>query len=540
VLGNPPYIRAERVKYGEEMRDLWAHVWGQNSDTGLIFLYRALTEWLEPGGFLGMVVSGGYANSEAAAKVWSLLQPGGQAALRHVVWLEFAGKLWEPNVIPMLLVVERTEAAPDDEIMLHVPAEWPGSDAPHVVRYADFWDKRVSPNGANPLSLWGNYLLPLLTAEDVPILRRLYPEGQNFVRLGEIVKWTYGIQRGGVELTSEPVGDKPIPVIAGRSLAVAWPGEPAGWVDLAAVEKRPYGKPSLWRGPVYPDKFIAVAKFGLAPFASVVEAQGRLAGLDTTTVAGTYDVRPEAAAAYLNSSLVRFYWAVRLRAGVLEGSSRATIYPRSLEGLPWPKNLTPTQEQALAADYNLLAGLAARAKDNPNEWLLAEAERRSAVGHLRLSDPRLGLTFAGGADEVKAGELRHEGNAINTEAAAFALFSNADAAEYVYRLLTLTLEEDMALKAADMQKLVVPADYAALMAEYRRRWAGFESVEQDFRAALVRMDATVYDAFGITEPEQAHISQRLNSFPLNRLQPRYPWQAVKPRPIKAYMADRFA
>ncbi|MDQ2798647.1 MAG: N-6 DNA methylase, partial [Armatimonadota bacterium] len=260
----------------------------------------------------------------------------------------------------------------------------------------------------------------------------------------------------------------------------------------------------------------------------------------TTTVAGTYDVQPEAAAAYLNSSLARYYWAVRLRAGVLEGSSRATIYPRSLEGLPWPKSLTPTQEQALAGDYNLLAGLAARAKDNPNEWLLAEAERRSAAGHLRLSDPRLGLTFAGGADEVKAGELRHEGNAINTEAVAFALFSNADAAEYVYRVLTLTMEEDMALKAADVQKLVVPADYAALMTEYRRRWAGFESVEQDFRAALARMDATVYDAFGITEPEQAHISQRLNSFPLNRLQPRYPWQAVKPRPIKAYMVDRFA
>lgn len=540
VLGNPPYIRAERVKYGEEMRDLWAHVWGQNSDTGLIFLYRALTEWLEPGGFLGMVVSGGYANSEASAKVWNLLHPGGQAALRHVVWLEFAGKLWEPNVIPMLLIIERKEALPDDEIALHVPAAWPGADAPNVVRYADFWDKRVSPNGTNPVSLWGNYLLPLLKAEDVPILRQVYPEGQKYARLGEVVKWTYGIQRGGVELTPEPVGERPLQVIAGRSLAVAWPGEPAGWVDMAAVEKRPYGKPSLWRGPIYPTKFLAVAKFGLAPFAAAVEAQSQLASLDTATVAGTYDVSPEAVAAYLNSKLVRFYWAAKLRAGVLEGSSRATIYPRSLDALPWPKDLTPEQEQALADGYDRLAGLAARAKNNPNEWLLAEAERRIAVGPLRMSDPRLGLTFAGGVVEARAGELRQEGDAIQTGLLTFAQFGDADAAEYVYRVLTLTAEEDALLKAADVQKLVVPGDYAALMQEYRGRWAAFGSVEQDFRAAMAQVDVAVYSAFDIDAPEQAYIAQRLASFPLNRLQPRYPWQAVKPRPIKAYTEDRFA
>src|SRR6185437_14298290 len=95
VLGNPPYIRAERVQYGALMREFWSQVWGQNADTGLVFLYRALTEWLEPGGFLGMVVSGGYANSEPAAKVWQLLHPGQKAALRKVVWLEFAKRMWD-------------------------------------------------------------------------------------------------------------------------------------------------------------------------------------------------------------------------------------------------------------------------------------------------------------------------------------------------------------------------------------------------------------------------------------------------------------
>lgn len=540
VLGNPPYIRAERVKYGGEMRELWAQVWGQNSDTGLIFLYRALTEWLEPDGFLGMVVSGGYANSEASAKVWNLLQPGGQASLRHVVWLEFAGKLWEPSVIPMLLIIERKEAQPDDEIQLHVPTVWPGGDAPNIVRYADFWDKRISPNGTSPVSLWGNYILPLLKADDVPILRQLYPDQRKYVRLGEVVKWTYGIQRGGVDLTSGPVGERPVPVIAGRSLAVAWPGEPAGWVDMAAVERRPNGKPSLWRGPGYPARFLAVAKFGLAPFAAVVEAQGRLAILDTATIAGTYDVAPEAVAAYLNSGLARFYWAIKLRAGVLEGSSRATMYPRSLDALPWPSHLSPEQEQALVDGYNGLAELAARAKDNPNEWLLAEAERRATVGRIKLSDPRLGLAFGGGTTEARVGELQVEGKAIKSGLLTFAEFADADVAALVFRIMTLASDEDALLKTSDVQKLVVPVDYVVLMQEYRQRWAAFDGVERDFRDAMSQLDVTVYSAFDIEAPEQAYIADRLASFPLDRLHPRYPWQTVRPRPIKAYMEDRFA
>ncbi|APB32328.1 hypothetical protein GlitD10_0027 [Gloeomargarita lithophora Alchichica-D10] len=45
--------------------------------------------------------------------------------------------------------------------------------------------------------------------------------------------------------------------------------------------------------------------------------------------------------------------------------------------------------------------------------------------------------------------------------------------------------------------------------------------------------------FGLTDAEKNHIEHRLASFPLNKLQPRYPWQTVRPRPIRAYMGDRF-
>ena len=86
----------------------------------------------------------------------------------------------------------------------------------------------------------------------------------------------------------------------------------------------------------------------------------------------------------------------------------------------------------------------------------------------------------------------------------------------------------------------MPRDYAALLAEYRGRMEAFQQVERDFMLALADVDQAVYAAFGLTVEEQVTVTQRLNSAPLNRLQPRYPWQSVRPRPIKAYMQDRFA
>ncbi len=559
IVGNPPYIRAERVKYNDEMRGLWHQVWGQNADTGLVFLYRALTEWLEPGGWLGMVVSGGYANSEAAAKVWKLLYPGREAALRKIVWLEFTDKpVWDVARVPLILVIERVLAQENDEVELYVPPKWPSNEPPVKVKYSDFFDVKISPRVTNidPSNtrdgLWGDYLLPLLHPEDVPILKKLYPNGNggNIVELKEAVAqqlsrnnrsfwWTYGIQRGGAEVTPEPTGTNPIQVIAGRSLAVGWHGEPAGWVDLEAVKDRPYGKLSLWANQIH-ESFIAVTNIGTSLTATLIESID-CAAIDTLIVAlpDTNKADPKAVTAYLNSRLVRFYWALRLRSGVIQGYY-AHIYPRTLEALPWIRTLDSTIEQQLVDGYNGLAQLAAIAQNNPDEWLLSEVEARIATSRYKLSDRILGLNFSNWSpDVVLIEELTLDGNCIR--AGVFSLeLVDADVAELVYKLLTLNADEETTISKTIIQKLLVPQDYAALMQEYRQRCASFQQVEADFFAVLSQIDETVYAMFGLTDDEKTHIENRLASFPLNKLQPRYPWQTVKPRPIKAYTSDRFA
>lgn len=67
----------------------------------------------------------------------------------------------------------------------------------------------------------------------------------------------------------------------------------------------------------------------------------------------------------MNSSLARWYYLVRLRSGVLEGSSRAHIYPRTLEALPWPKDADRHTLGRLAVLYQELERLAQVSRDNP-------------------------------------------------------------------------------------------------------------------------------------------------------------------------------
>lgn len=564
ILGNPPYIRAERVKYGEEMKGLWQQVWGQNADTGLVFLYRALTEFLEPGGFLGMVVSGGYANSEAAAKVWQLLYSGREAVLRKLVWLEFTDKpLWDVARVPLILVIERSPAKEDDEIELFVPSTWRSNEAPLKVRYGDFFDVKVNPRVTDidpkypGSSVWGDYLLPLLHPDDVPILRKLYPNGNggDVVELKEAVApqvsrnnrpfwWTYGIQRGGAEVTPEPTGENCVRVIAGRSLAVGWQGEPAGWVDLDVVRERPNGKLSLWGKETVPKRFIVVAKIVKMLTAAVVDNTssefGEIAAIDSILVASEKEGGPplEAVAGYLTSKPIRFLVSVRFRSTVIQGNY-SQYHPRILEALPWIKNLDGAIAQRLTDGYNNLARLAATAKNNPDEWLLSEVETRIETNRYKLSDRRLGLNFSNWSDEeVPVEELSFDGNSIT--AGLFSLeLVDANLAELVYKLLALYIDEDSSIAKTTIQKLLVPPDYAELMEEYRQRLATFKQVEADFFEAIATIDEAVYEMFGLSDAERVHIETRLKTFPLNKLQPRYPWETVKPRTIKSYTEDRF-
>jgi hypothetical protein len=326
-------------------------------------------------------------------------------------------------------------------------------------------------------------------------------------------------------------------------LAVAWPGEIAGYVDLTAVARRPYGKLSLWGNEKWPDRYIAVNNIGLSPTASLIQAvdteKGSFtpAALDTLIVGVPKEGLGEAVAAYLNSSLARWYWAVRLRSGVIQGYY-AHIYPRTLEALPWPREPREDLLGKLSALYGDLEAQARESRDNPSEWFLREVEdridRREA---LPLSAPLFGLDFRKWQDQVPRTDLRVEGAVLKGSLHAELDLKDPDLARFVHLLLGLLEEETVSSEA--LQKLLVPRDYRDLLREYEDREQAFSGVRERFMATLEAVDEVVFDLFGLTPGERAHVKARLASFPLNRLRPRYPWEVGEPRPLRAYTEDRF-
>jgi hypothetical protein len=501
-------------------------------------------------GWLGMVVSGGYANSEAAGSVWRLLAPGGSASLRKIVWLEFAGKIWDANVIPMLLVIENVQANEADSIELYVPDAWPNGSSPSIIRYRDFFETHINPAPASRLaSPWGCYLLPLLRSEDLSIIRKMYPFVPDRKTLGDMVRqrgsraggasWTYGIQRGGVSVTCERRGASPVAVIGGRDIAAACFETPHYWVDLQTVSKRPYGKLSLWTDSYYPEVLIALNELGLAPTATVVRSAVDFptAALNTVVIAEPRHDGPsaEAIAAYLNSSVVRFYWAVRLRSGVMEGSSRSHFYPRTIAALPWPGGLTANDLQSMTDLYEELSGHAQTARNNPDEWLLTHLADFPVQECVKLTDDLVELRFGAWMDP-KAGELEQSGTRIWCGLSSFEV-ADGDLAELLLKILVRDPEEH--ISRTNIQRLVVPRDWRAAIREYRERLQAFSAIREKFYAKIDQIDDLVARGFDLTASERNHIKDRLSSFPLNRLTPRYPWTVVRSRPLKAYMEDRF-
>lgn len=101
------------------------------------------------------------------------------------------------------------------------------------------------------------------------------------------------------------------------------------------------------------------------------------------------------------------------------------------------------------------------------------------------------------------------------------------------------MDSEVTITSDMLQKFRVPKNCEELITEYRIRRAAFQKVEDDFHALMSELDEAVFTTFGLDDASRVHIESRLTKFPLNRLKPRYPWEVTKPRPIKAYMLDRF-
>lgn len=114
VIMNPPYIRSERTGAGG-IGDAYSEVAFKNTDTSIYFIYRALRQWVKPGGRLAFIVPIGMTEAAYAGPLRRILEG---YRIKLVADLEGLGKSTFRGVkrATIIMVVERVEPSPDDEV----------------------------------------------------------------------------------------------------------------------------------------------------------------------------------------------------------------------------------------------------------------------------------------------------------------------------------------------------------------------------------------------------------------------------------------
>jgi hypothetical protein len=194
--------------------------------------------------------------------------------------------------------------------------------------------------------------------------------------------------------------------------------------------------------------------------------------------------------------------------------------------------------ERLRALYRELERLAAGSRDNPRAWLQKALEERVESGQASaLRAPGFGLDFRTWEGSPAPEEVWVDGTVLVGDLYSRLDLKDPDLARFVH--LVLSLAEAERVERRELQKLLIPHDYKALLEEYGRREEAFSGVREAFLDTLKEVDEAVFDLFRLDQGERAHVLSRLGSFPLDRLRPRYPWEVGKLKPLKAYTEDRF-
>lgn len=261
---------------------------------------------------------------------------------------------------------------------------------------------RSAGGRADPLAAW----LGVDFARPGTQERSFYPELREFLSelLGyprDRVKTEHAIGGGSADFVFLDLAGRPW-VVGDFKLDDGWLTDPrraeALWQD-----KRRY---------VTGGGYLAVPWVALTPMAVLVR-DGRLGALSTFVVGEPMgdEEEAEALAAYLNSALVRWYWAVRFRSGVVE-RYWAKVYPRHLDELPWPRKPDGRFIRRLAGLYRELEGLGAESAQSPEAFLEEALRGAEASGEVLGLSLAKGLDWSGWPGTVPLETLRVEGTAL--------------------------------------------------------------------------------------------------------------------------------
>jgi N-6 DNA Methylase len=135
VIGNPPYVRAERSEQALDSRSQKEFERGRHGFPGIssklnafaLFLYRALDRWCKPvdaqgcAGKVGFVLPVSLFDSNDTAQLRTLFSLGGRWAIREIVDMEIIWRnVFDAKAITAVLIVENKPAREEDVVAIRL------------------------------------------------------------------------------------------------------------------------------------------------------------------------------------------------------------------------------------------------------------------------------------------------------------------------------------------------------------------------------------------------------------------------------------
>jgi type I restriction-modification system DNA methylase subunit len=555
IVGNPPYIRNERLKDTGPWRANYDLVDFRNSDIAYYFVARAIegkkkamSSWLDNGGRMCFVLPMGLCDSKAASAVRKVLY---QYNITEITDLEELAIHIFPSpqasgratVAPILLFVEKTDYKDHTVDLVQITedaAERQRIQDPYVsigqIKQNVFLQSEINPYGQ---------ILPKLRQSDIPVLRILmdHPKLSEFMVTSTP---TYGIsvaQGGGLHGSSE-AGLLPI----GKGLNIStfrMNSNVRSWVDLNKVRSK-----SIW-GKELPEHAYAVSTICLTPQCAMFNPAE--IGLNASTI--IFVPKPEYSDfpwdALINSSVIRFLHLLVLRTALVgvgtkvSGQNRrvswCTVYPRTILTLPVPKILLDNCKDLneLSVELRRLASAIASRWDRALATLA-----RASKKPLALHD----LDFANWQSDIKDEvdfrlEKDHDKWTLRVYADSQSTFQFVEGSYALLNVVKYLLDNRKvgnSLTLREFQNLMVPEVPETISDLIDAARDPNHADITEFNLIFKKTDEMVSTAFGLDQAQWKYIRERLANPPFDVLVPRWPWKSVEMREIQEYSTDRFA
>jgi hypothetical protein len=102
--GNPPWIRAHRISLSTSLQEQYDDVYEKQIDLSGLFLYKALRQWVKPGGYAGFILPYSTLESESAEKLRTFLKT---KTIVEIVDMELvASRVFDADTVPIILIVK--------------------------------------------------------------------------------------------------------------------------------------------------------------------------------------------------------------------------------------------------------------------------------------------------------------------------------------------------------------------------------------------------------------------------------------------------